>query len=382
MGYVRRRYSLMAVLLLIILLISSGCKKAEPKEIKIGVIVPLTGPLAVYGEGVRDGALLAFEKINQAGGVDGKKIKAVVEDNKADGAETANAFNKVITKDKVVAIVGPVISATANVAGPIAVREKIPMVTPTATAVEVTEVGEYVSRVCFLDDYQGSVMARFAYETYGAQTAAVIYDMANDYSIGLKNVFSETFQKLGGEVVEIVSYTGGDSDFKAQLTKIRVSSPDVIYIPAYYADDIQFLRQARELGITATFMGADGWDAQELIEGAGETAEGCYFTTHYTPSDPSDLVQGFLADFQAKYNRFPIVLAALGYDAAALLADAIDRADSLSSQKIKDAINSATDFAGVTGAITLDENRNPKKEITIATVKDGEIRLVTKLRPE
>lgn len=377
-----RGYSLLFLSVLIFMLVLSGCGKKEPQEVKIGIIVPLSGQLAVYGEGVRDGAILAFEKVNAAGGIDGKKIVPVVVDNKADGAETANAFNKLITKDKVVAVVGPVISATANVAGPIAVREEIPLVTPTATAIEVTQVGEYVSRTCFLDDFQGSVIARFAAENLQAKKAAVIFDIANDYSIGLKDVFAKTFEEYGGEVVEIVSYTTGDSDFNAQLTKIKAANPDVIYLPAYYSDDVLFLRQAKNLGITATFMGADGWDAQELIDGAKEDAEGVYFTTHYTPTDPAEIVQNFLRDYQEAYDKFPIVLAALGYDAAALLAEAIDRADSLDPADIKDAINSTVDFHGVTGMITLDENRNPVKEISIATVKNGEFELVTKLRPE
>jgi len=376
-----RRGSLLLIAL-VLLIAFSGCGKKEPQEIKVGILVPLTGPIAVYGEGVRDGALLAFDKINAAGGIDGMKIVPVIEDNKADGAETANAFNKMVTKDKVVAIVGPVISATANVAAPIAVREKIPLVTPTATAIEVTEAGEYVSRTCFLDDFQGSVMARFAIEDLQAKKAAIIFDVANDYSIGLKEVFAKTFSAYGGDVVEIVSYTTGDSDFNAQLTKIKAANPDVIYLPAYYSDDVLFLRQAKNLGITATFMGADGWDAQELIEGAKEDAEGVYFTTHYTPTDPAEIVQIFLEEYQEKYDKFPIVLAALGYDAAALLAEAIDRADSLDPEAIKDAINITTDFKGVTGMITLDENRNPLKEITIATVKNGQFELVTKLRPE
>jgi branched-chain amino acid transport system substrate-binding protein len=377
-----RGYFLLFLSVLILMLVLSGCGKKEPQEVKIGIIVPLSGQLAVYGEGVRDGAILAFEKVNAAGGIDGKKIVPVVVDNKADGAETANALNKVITKDKVVAVVGPVISATANVAGPIAVREKIPLVTPTATAIEVTQVGEYVSRTCFLDDFQGSVIARFAVQNLGAKKAAVIFDIANDYSIGLKDVFAKTFREYGGEVVEIVSYTTGDSDFNAQLTKIKAANPDVIYLPAYYSDDVLFLRQAKNLGITATCMGADGWDAQELIDGAQEDAEGVYFTTHYTPTDPAEIVQNFLRDYQEAYNKFPIVLAALGYDAAALLAEAIDRADSLDPAAIKEAINSTVDFQGVTGLITLDENRNPVKEISIATVRNGKFELVTKLRPE
>ncbi|HHU50670.1 MAG TPA: ABC transporter substrate-binding protein [Firmicutes bacterium] len=376
-----QRYSLILLCFLILLFAFSGCGRKE-QEVKIGIMVPLSGQLAVYGEGVRDGAILAFDKVNAAGGIDGKRIVPIVVDNKADGAETANALNKLITKDKVVAVVGPVISATANVAGPIAVREGIPLITPTATAIEVTEVGEYVSRTCFLDDFQGSVMARFAVENLQARKAAVIFDLANDYSIGLKNVFAKTFAEYGGEVVEIVSYTTGDSDFNAQLTKIKAANPDVIYLPAYYSDDVLFLRQAKNLGITATFMGADGWDAQELIDGAKEDAEGVYFTTHYTPTDPAEIVQNFLRDYQGKYNKFPIVLAALGYDAAALLAEAIDRADSLDPKDIKEAINSTVDFHGVTGTITLDENRNPVKEITIATVKNGRFELVTKLRPE
>lgn len=372
---------LVLVVLLGVALVLSGCGKKELDEIRIGVIAPQTGPVAAYGEGARDGIMLAFDKINAAGGIDGKQIKYIVEDNKGDQAETTNVVNKLISKDKVVAIIGPVISGTSNVAAPICNKEKIPMITPTGTAVEITKAGEYISRVCFLDSYQGSVMAKFAVENLEAKTAAILYDVASDYSIGMKDVFAEVFAENGGKIIETVSYTSGDADFSAQLTKLKAANPDVIYLPAYYNDDSLVLRQAQGLGITATFLGGDGWDAQELIDSAGTAAEGCYFTTHYSSSDPSPIVQNFLKDYQEKYNRFPIVFAPLGYDAALLLADAIDRADSLDSEKIKDAINSTKDFPGVTGTLSLDENGDPIKEVAIVTVKDGEFELVTKMRP-
>lgn len=372
---------LVLVVLLGVALVLSGCGKKELDEIRIGVIAPQTGPVAAYGEGARDGIMLAFDKINAAGGIDGKQIKYIVEDNKGDQAETTNVVNKLISKDKVVAIIGPVISGTSNVAAPICNKEKIPMITPTGTAVEITKAGEYISRVCFLDSYQGSVMAKFAVENLEAKTAAILYDVASDYSIGMKDVFAEVFAENGGKIIETVSYTSGDADFSAQLTKLKAANPDVIYLPAYYNDDSLVLRQAQGLGITATFLGGDGWDAQELIDSAGIAAEGCYFTTHYSSSDPSSIVQNFLKDYQEKYNRFPIVFAPLGYDAALLLADAIDRADSLDSEKIKDAINSTKDFPGVTGTLSLDENGDPIKEVAIVTVKDGEFELVTKMRP-
>jgi branched-chain amino acid transport system substrate-binding protein len=380
-----RNYTRVSLLVLVVLfgvaLVFSGCGKKEPDEIRIGVIAPQTGPVAAYGEGARDGIILAFDQINAAGGINGKQIKYIVEDNKGDQAETTNVVNKLISKDKVVAIIGPVISGTSNVAAPICNKEKIPMITPTGTAVEITKAGEYISRVCFLDSYQGSIMAKFAVENLGAKTAAILYDVASDYSIGMKDVFAKVFAENGGKIIETVSYTSGDADFSAQLTKIKAADPDVIYLPAYYNDDSLVVRQAQGLGITATFLGGDGWDAQELIDSAGAAAEGCYFTTHYSSSDPSPIVQNFLKDYQEKYNRFPIVFAPLGYDAALLLADAIDRADSLDSEKIKDAINSTKDFPGVTGTLSLDENGDPIKEVTIVTVKNGQFELVTKMRP-
>lgn len=381
MRHASRRFAVVCLVTLAVVLVMAGCGEKESKTIKIGVVAPLTGAVAAYGEGARDGILLAFDKINAAGGILGKKIEPIVEDNKGDQAETTNVINKLISKDKVAAIVGPVISGTSNVAGPICNKEKIPMITPTATAVDVTKAGEYVSRVCFLDSYQGTVMAKFAAENLKAKTAAVLFDVASDYSIGMKDVFIKEFAKRGGKTVQTVSFTSGDSDFRAQLTKIKTAAPDVIYLPAYYNDDALVVRQAQGLGITVPFLGGDGWDAQELITSAGKTAEGCYFTTHYSSSDPSEIVQNFLTDYQAKYKKSPIVFAALGYDAAGLLAAAIQEVGGLDPEEIKDSINSTRDYAGVTGKIALDANRNPIKDVTIVTVKNGAFELVTKLRP-
>lgn len=379
MRYASRRFITICAVMLAMSLVLAGCGEKESNTIKIGVVAPQTGAVAAYGEGARDGILLAIEKINAAGGINGKKIEPIVEDNKGDQAETTNVVNKLISKDKVVAILGPVISGTSNVAGPICTKEKIPMITPTATAVEVTKAGEYVSRVCFLDSYQGAVMAKFAAENLKAKTAALLFDVASDYSIGMKDVFTKEFAKYGGKILQTVSFTSGDTDFSAQLTKLKAAKPDVIYLPAYYNDDALILRQAQSLGITAPFLGGDGWDAQELISSGGKAVEGCYFTTHYSTSDPSEIVQSFLKDYQAKYKKAPIVFAALGYDAARLLAEAIQRADSLDSEKIKDQINKTKDFKGVTGNITLDANRNPIKDVTIVTVKNGKFDLVTKM---
>jgi branched-chain amino acid transport system substrate-binding protein len=381
MRHASRRFTVVCLVTLAVVLVMAGCGEKESKTIKIGVVAPLTGAVAAYGEGARDGILLAFDKINAAGGILGKKIEPIVEDNKGDQAETTNVINKLISKDKVAAIVGPVISGTSNVAGPICNKEKIPMITPTATAVDVTKAGEYVSRVCFLDSYQGTVMAKFAAENLKAKTAAVLFDVASDYSIGMKDVFIKEFAQRGGKTVQTVSFTSGDSDFRAQLTKIKTAAPDVIYLPAYYNDDALVVRQAQGLGITVPFLGGDGWDAQELITSAGKTAEGCYFTTHYSASDPSEIVQNFLTDYQAKYKKSPIVFAALGYDAAGLLAAAIQEVGGLDPEEIKDSINSTRDYAGVTGKIALDANRNPIKDVTIVTVKNGAFELVTKLRP-
>ena len=342
----------------------------------------MTGPAASYGINARNGALIAVEQINAAGGVlDGKKLQLIVEDDKGDTTEATNVFNKLVEQDKVVAIVGPVTTGPTTVVARLAGEERIPIVSPTATGDDITKVSDFVARVCFYDSYQAPVMAVFAVEKLGYTRAAILYDNSNDYSIGLANAFALRFTELGGTIVAKEAFTEGDQDFNAQLTNIAAANPEVVYVPAYYSDDAQILLQARQLGMTAVFMGGDGWDSDELVKAAGSAAEGSYFTTHYSSSDESEQVLEFLKTYKQKYNTEPNFAGPLGYDAAFLIANAIDEAGSTDPVKINKAILETEGLVGVTGEFSFDENRNPLKEVIISTVKDGKFVLVDKVRP-
>ncbi len=354
----------------------------DEKIVKIGFIGPLTGPAASYGTNAKNGAVLAVDDINASGGIlDGAKIELIIEDNKGDTTETVNIMNKLIEQDKVVAIVGPVTTGPTTVAAQMAGENKMPIVSPTATGDKITQISEFVARVCFYDSYQGPVMAKFARENLGLKTAAILYDSTNDYSMGLADSFALKFTELGGEIVAKEAFYAGDQDFNAQLTNIAAKNPEAVFVPAYYSDDAQILLQAKAMGLNAIFMGGDGWDSQELINGAGDAAEGCYFTTHYSSADTSEKVQEFLKKYREKYNAEPNFAGPLGYDATLLLADAIERAGEANPVKVNEAIVATKGLTGVTGEFSFDEYRNPLKEVTIATVKDGKFALVDKVRP-
>ncbi len=361
-----KKYGVGIFVLVLLVFLSTVLVSAEP--IKLGLVGPMTGPLAPYGEGVRDGALLAAAQINANGGIMGRQIEIIVLDNQANPQETITLVNRLIQRDNIVGLVGPVISATSSVAGPQVQRQRIPMITPTATAVGVTRVGDYVFRVCYLDDHQGLAGANYATNDLGAKKAGILYKAGDAYSVGLRDVFQEQFIAAGGEVID-VAYNAGDSDFSAQLTRLKNAEVEVVYSPFYYEDAVIALKQADSIGLDAVFIGADGWDAQELLDQAGLAAVNAVFTTHYSIDDQRPIVQTFLTDFQEQYGRFPIVLAALGYDAAALMINSIDRAQSTNAQEIRAAIASTQAFEGVTGqSISLDDNGDPIKNITIIRV--------------
>lgn len=374
--------AILAIAVVVYFAFFTGKGEEESDVIKIGFIGPLTGPAASYGINARNGALIAVEQINAAGGVlDGRKLQLIVEDDKGDTTEATNVFNKLVEQDKVVAIVGPVTTGPTTVVARLAGEERIPIVSPTATGDDITKVSDFVARVCFYDSYQAPVMAVFAVEKLGYTRAAILYDNSNDYSIGLANAFALRFTELGGTIVAKEAFTEGDQDFNAQLTNIAAANPEVVYVPAYYSDDAQILLQARQLGMTAVFMGGDGWDSDELVKAAGSAAEGSYFTTHYSSSDESEQVLEFLKTYKQKYNTEPNFAGPLGYDAAFLIANAIDEAGSTDPVKINKAILETEGLVGVTGEFSFDENRNPLKEVIISTVKDGKFVLVDKVRP-
>jgi len=344
----------------------NGTAAVAGDTIKVGVYGDLTGQTSSFGQSTRNGIQLAVDEINAAGGVDGKKIELIVEDDQGTPEKAKTVISKLINQDKVQAVLGEVASSNSLAAAPVAQEGKIPMITPSSTNPKVTEVGDYISRVCFIDPFQGSVMAKFAANTLNAKTAAIIGDVQSDYSKGLTEFFTQEFTKLGGRVVAEQKYAQSDPDFKAQLTAIRNSNPDVIYIPGYYGQVAIIAKQARELGMNMPLLGGDGWDSPELWKLGGDALKNTYISNHYSAENPAPEIQNFVKNYQAKFGAVPDSLAALAYDSAKVLADAIKRAGGAhDSAKLKDAINATKNFAGVTGLITLDSSRNAVKPAVV-----------------
>ena len=359
-----------------------GSKEGRKSEILVGEYGSLTGGIATFGISTRDGSQLAFDDINKKGGVLGKQIKLIVEDDQSKPEEAATVVTKLINQDHVVAMLGQVASSHSLAAAPICQASQIPMISPSSTNPRVTQVGDYIFRVCFMDTFQGAVMAHFAYDTLKAKKVAILVDVRSDYSVGLQTFFGQAYKKLGGEIASEQSFSQGDSDFRAQLTAIKAASPDAVYVPGYYTEAGTIVYQARELGITVPFLGSDGWDSPKLWEIGGPALNGCYFSNHYSTDDPNPLVQKFVNDYKAKYNQVPDALAALGYDAARILADAMTRAGSTDGAKVRDSIAATKDFPGVTGTITINKERNAVKPAVILKVENGKYLLTETVRPE
>jgi branched-chain amino acid transport system substrate-binding protein len=349
-------------------LVSCGPKK--PAVIKIGSINPVTGEAATFGASTKNGATLAAEEWNAKGGVGGKQVKLIYADDKGDPSEGAVVFTKLIQQEKVAAIVGGITSRVALAGAPIAQSASIPMLTPTATNEKVTEVGDYIFRSCFIDSFQGRVAAKYAIEGFKAKTAAIIFDVGNDYSKGLAENFTATFSTLGGKVVATEAHPSGAIDFKAQLTKIIQAKPEVLYIPDFYNDVGLIARQVRELGYKGSLVGCDGWDSPELAKIAGAAIEGGVFTNHYSKDDSRPVVQDFVAKYKARFGAEPDALGVLAYDGMNIMLDAINRAGSADGKAIRDAL-AATKLDTVTGTITYDQKRNPVKSAVIVEMKGG-----------
>jgi branched-chain amino acid transport system substrate-binding protein len=343
----------------------NGSTSGGGDTIKVGVYGDLTGQTSSFGQSTKNGIELAVEEINKAGGVNGKQIQLVVEDDQGRPEQAKTVVSKLINQDKVVAVLGEVASTNSLAAAPVAQEAKIPMITPSSTNPKVTETGDYISRVCFIDPFQGSTMAKFAATSLKAKTAAILGDVNSDYSKGLTQFFEEEFTKQGGKVVAKEAYTQTDPDFKGQLTKIRDLKPDVLYIPGYYGQVGIIAKQARELGMTMPLLGGDGWDSPELWKLGGDALKNAYISNHYSAENPAPEIQNFVKNYKAKFGVVPDSLAALAYDAAKVLADAIKRAGGTDSAKLKDAINATKNFAGVTGTISLDEKRNAVKPAVV-----------------
>jgi branched-chain amino acid transport system substrate-binding protein len=349
--------------------------------IRVGEVDPLTGGVSQFGIGSHQGFVLALEEVNAEGGILGQKIELVTEDDQSRPGQSATAVRKLITQDKVVAILGDATSSATLEAAPIAQADKIPMITPTATNPRITELGDFIFRVCFLDEFQGRVLARFARDKLKARKIFTLTDVKQDYSIDLLKFFKEEFTKLDGTIVGEQSYSTGDIDFRAQLTPIRVAKPDAVFVPGYYQEVALIVKQGRQIGLTMPFIGCDGWANQTLIGIGGKAVDGCFFTNHFSPDDPSPIVNSFVTKYQEKYGALPDTFSALGYDAARLLADAIKRAGSSDPRAIRDALAKTAGFQGVTGEISLDANRNASKPGLIVTVKEGKFEIAEKIAP-
>ncbi len=340
-------------------------------KVRIGVFMSTTGTTANFGISSVNGIKLAAEEVNAAGGINGKQVELLVQDDRSDASEAATIVTKFVTQDQVHGIIGEVASSRSIAAAPIAQNAKIPMLTPSSTNPEVTKKGDFIFRSCFIDPVQGAAIAQFAAKSLGAKTAAIMVDRKNDYSTGLEKVIGETFTKLGGKIVATQSYQEGDQDFNAQLTSLKGSNPEVLFVPGYYNDVGLIAKQARDKGITVPLIGGDGWDSEQLYKIGGTALNGSYFTNHYSPYDTDPKVQKFVNDYKAKYGSIPDALAATAYDAARIMFDAVKRSKSLAGPDIRDALAATKDFPGVTGTVTFNQNRDAVKPIVMIEIKDG-----------
>lgn len=351
-----------------------GAKEESSKSdvLKVGGIGPLTGPLAIYGVSSTNGSKLAMEEINKNGGILGKQVEYLVLDEKGDSTEAVTAYNRLVDEG-VVALIGDITSKPSLAVAEVAAQDNLPMITPTGTQFNITEAGPNVFRVCFTDPYQGVVLANFAKNNLNAKTVAVVVNNSNDYSDGVAKAFVEQAEKLGLKVVAKEGYSDGDKDFRAQLTKILPTNPDVLVVPDYYEQVALITVQAREVGLKSTFIGPDGWDgvAKTLDSSAYGAVENSYFTNHYSLQDTSPKVQNFLKAYREAYNEDPSAFSALSYDASYMLKAAMEKAGSTDKQAVVDALKTL-DYDGVTGHLTFDEKNNPVKAVTVLKIVNGE----------
>ncbi len=371
-----------------------GCKKPatdegkagssaniDAPEIVIGHYASMTGSTAHFGQDTDRGVRMAIEEANAKGGVLGKKIKVVTLDTRGDSAEAANAVSRLIDVEHVSAVLGEVASSLSLAGGRVCQRRKIPMISPTSTNPKVTEVGDYIFRVCFIDPFQGAVMATFARKNLKLDKVAILKDVKNDYSIGLAAAFQKSFIEQGGTIVVEQSYSQGDTDFSAQVTAIRGTGAQAMFVPGYYSEVGSIARTADRLGLKIPLLGGDGWDSPDLFKIGGDAINGSYFSDHFAPDVATEQAKAFTASFTAKYGQAPTGLGALGYEAALVLVDAIRRAGKNDPTAIRDAIASTKDFEGVTGKITIDAQRNAQKSAVVLKVEGGKAKFEASIAP-
>jgi branched-chain amino acid transport system substrate-binding protein len=376
----RRTFALNLAALGLVCAFVTGCKPkdggggATGDTIVVGEYGSVTGPEAAFGKATHQGIELAVEEINKAGGINGKKIKVEGPEDTGSEQQKGEIAVKRLLEKNVVAVLGEVASGISMAGGPVCQQAQIPMISPSSTNPKVTQIGDYVFRVCFIDPYQAGVLAKFARDTLKANTAAIMYDAGAPYSVGIHDEFVKSFTKRGGRIVGETAFAKEDKDFKAPLTKLKALNPDVIVVGSYYTQGGTILKQARDLGITVPLLGGDGWDDAQFHTYAGNKVSNAYLSTHASMDDPSPAIQNFVKAFQAKYNEKPNALAGLGYDSMMVLADAMKRAKSLSGPDLRDAIAQTKDFNGVTGKITLNANRDAEKGAVIMEIANGTFR--------
>ncbi len=393
-------------LVLLVAAAASGCGGGgKSSEISVGGYMGLTGNVATFGQSTKNAIVMAVDEINAAGGIDGRKIKMTIEDDQSRPEEAATVVRKLISQDGVIAVIGDIPSSNSLAAAPICQEAGVPMITPSSTNPKVTETGDYIFRVCFIDPFQGTVMARFAYEHQGVRKAAILRDIRSDYSVGLADFFIQTFTRLGGQITGDQSYSQGDTDFRPQLTALKAQNPEAIFIPGYYNDVGLIIRQARELGITVPLLGGDGWDSPDLFKLAGAGVKNTFFSNHYSADDQSPAVQNFVQSFAARYGNKPDGLAALGYDATQVLATGLRQlvaddpaafehltgpapaggearaARAHARALLRDRLAQVKDFPGVTGRISIDGNRNAVKSAVVLAVERDGYTYVTTIEP-
>jgi branched-chain amino acid transport system substrate-binding protein len=366
------------------LMVLAGCQGGgSGDEILIGHFGSMTGSEATFGTSTDHGIKMAVEELNASGGLLGKKVRLITYDDKGDAREAGTAVTRLVTKDSVAAVIGEVASGLSLAGAPICQENSVPMVSPSSTNPKVTKIGDMIFRVCFIDPFQGTVCAKFAREHEGlkASRAAILTDQASPYSVGLQEEFEKAFVAMGGTIVTKQTYQAGDQDFSAQLTAIRGSEPDVVFIPGYYTDAGNIALQARKLGVTVPLLGGDGWDSAKLGEIAGEAINGCFYSNHYSQDDPSPRVQGFISKYKEQHQQTPDALAALGYDTARIVFEAIQRAGSTDGPAIAAELAKTKDFDGVTGKISIDAERNAIKPAVILEMQGGKPKFVTTIAP-
>ena len=376
------------IAMLAVVMTGCGGSQSSSDTIKIGANLEMTGNNATFGKSASNGALLAIKQVNTKGGVLGKQLNLVVADNKSEAAEAANSMQKLITQDKVVAVIAPIASSSVIAGAQVNQDNKVLAISPTASNPKVTvdpatnKVREFMFRAAFIDPFQGSVMANFASKSLKAKTAAIYIDNSSDYAKGLGQFFKETFIKNGGQIVAEEAYLAKDTDFKATLTKIKVANADVVFVPGYYQEVGMLIKQAREIGLTMPVLGGDGWDSAKLPEIAGGAAlNNTFFANHYSPDDNSAEIKSFVEAYKQEYNETPDAFAALAYDATMMVIESIKRANSVDTVKIKDELAKTKDYTAVSGKITLNETHDAVKSAVIIEMKDGKQTFKEKVNP-